>query len=307
MAKKKYRELEQRIIKIFKSEGKFQFKNETYTVENVDKPTTSKGECKTDVYISGRTVDDKEIELKISVKTRSSNEFQENKATAIKMESYFGQSWQDIIIKASKSLSDKFEKQTLIYVNGKHPTKPNSITLGWKLEIASKERNLSVPIPLTDKEIRDYVYKGTNLPQDKKDAYVCNKVIENSGVADYLLKTEIAEINSTSDVINQLELIDSLSTPKCYIIFTANNYRTKEDKADGKRYLAVYINWKCIDKQLVPEYIYDSPLKYNGEENVKPILLKALNQLGKSHPCDFDLLSDIKNKDIVSDKDLVKS
>lgn len=307
MAKKNYGQLEQKVIEIFKEEGKFVFNNETYTVKYVDKPTTAKGECKTDVYVSGITLENKEIELKISVKTRSSNEFQENKATASTMESYFGESWKDIIIKASKSLSDKFEKQPLIYVKGKHPTKPNSITLGWKLEIASKERKLSVPIPLTDQEIRNYVYKGTNLPTDKKDAYVCNKIIKNSGVADYLLKTELHEINNTSDIINQLELIDDITPSKCYIIFTANNYRTKEDKADGKRYLAVYINWKCINKQLVPEYIYDSPLKYNGEEDIKPILLNALKLLGKSHPCDFNLMSDIKIKDIVLDKDLINS
>ncbi|MEG2869747.1 MAG: hypothetical protein RR894_18605 [Terrisporobacter sp.] len=299
MAKKKYSELEQKVINVFKEDGGFNFNNNYYSVIKVDKPTTKKGECKTDVYVSGKSSTNELIELKISVKTENSNEFQENKCTDIKMESYFGENWENIIKKASKSISTRFEKLPLIYVSGKYPTKPNSITLGWKLEITTKERNLCAPAPLTDKEIKEFVFKGTNLSIDKKNAYVCNDIIVNSGVADYLLITKLNKINSTSDVINQMQLIDNITPPKCYLTFTANNYRTKEDTADGKRALAVYINWKCVNNKLIPEINYDKPLNYTGEEDMKPLLLKALKTLGKSHPCDFDVKNDIEDNKMI--------
>lgn len=299
MSKKKYSELEQKVINIFKKEGIFKFNNIYYSVVNVGKPTTKRGECKTDVYVSGKSSTDELIEVKISVKTESSNEFQENKCTDVKMESYFGEGWKDIIIEASKSISTRFEDLPLIYVSGKHPTKPNSITLGWKLEITTKERNLCAPAPLTGEEIKNFVFKGTNLSVDKKNAYVCNNIIMNSGVADYLLITELDKINCTNDIIEQMQLIDNITPPKCYLTFTANNYRTKEDKADGKRALAVYINWKCVDGKLIPEFNYDKPLCYTGEEDMKPILLKALKDLGKLHPCDFNIEDDIENRKII--------
>lgn len=300
MARKKYSELEQKVISIFKENGSFTFNNKYYTVLDVDKPTTKEGECKTDVYISGKSSSNNEfIELKISVKTESNNEFQENKCTASKMESYFGEGWEDIIKKSTEAISTRFEEVPLIYISGKYPTKPNSITLGWKLEVATKERNLCAPCLLTDDEVKNFVFKGTNLSIDKKNAYVCKKVIPNSGVADYLLITELDKINTTDDVINQMKLIDEMTPPKCYLIFTANNYRTIEDKADGKRYLAVYINWKCIDGKLIPEIKYDKPLHFTGEGDMKPILLKALKTLGKSHPCCFDIENDVKNTKII--------
>lgn len=299
MPKKKYSKLEQKIIDIFKKEGSFKFNNTTYDVIIADKPRPKKGECKTDVYILGKSYDYKLIELKISVKTKSSNEFQENKTTSEKMESYFGEGWENIIKKATKSISSKFETHPLIYISGKHPTKPNSITLGWKLEITSKPRTLSVPAPLTTEEIKKFVFKGTNLHIDKKDAYVCRKMVLNSGVADYLLITELNEVNNTSEIINQMQLIDDFIPPKCYLAFTANNYRTKEDKSDGKRALAVYIKWKCINNKLVPEINYDKPLYYTGGGDMKPILLNALKDLGKLHPCDFDIEKDIADSKIV--------
>ena len=295
MAKKNYAILENKVIKIFEDGGSFEYNNKMYNIIKVGKPRPSSGECKTDVYILGECKNGDQLELKISIKTRSSNEFQENKLTPKKMEAYLGEKWQDIITKASISLKDKFASRPLIYVTKKHPTKENSITLGWKLEIASKARGLSVKLPLSDNEIRNYVYKGLNQPISKINSSVNGHVIENSGIADFLLVTEIDEINSTKDVIEQLQLIDTMNITPTYFIFTANNYRTKEDKADGPRNLAVYINWKCVNGKLVAEFIYDNPLIYTGENDIKPILLDALNSLGKLPPSDIDIDEDISS------------
>lgn len=296
MARKKYGLLEDKIISLFSPKTTFSFKGINYEVITSGKPRPSSGECKTDVYISARPIGKSTqsvTEIKISVKTKSSNEFQGNKLTASNAESYFGLGWENIIYQAAKSLSNSFETAKVIYVSGSHPTKPNSITLGWKLEIASKPRALSVPIPLNEQEIRNYIYKGTNQSSSKKDAYVNGIVIKDSGIADYLIKTELNEINSPNDVINQLESIDTLPVSKTYLIFTANNYRTKEDKCDGPRSLAVYIKWSCVNNQLVPTYVYDKPLMFTGQNDIKPILLEALKKLGKNHPSEFIVSEDI--------------
>lgn len=293
MARKSYGLLEDKVIQLFMNSGSFELNNKLYRVLNVGKPRPSSGECKTDVYILGKCDDNSEVELKISVKTKSNNEFQENKVTAQKMEAYFGIGWEQTVIRASRSLSSEFKKRPLIYITKHHPIKPDSITLGWKLEIANKPRSLSTPIPLSDREVRDFVYKGINQPISKKNASVNGQVIENSGVADFLLVTEIDDINSTYDSINQMELIDEAKISPTHLIFTANNYRTREDSADGPRPLAVVVKWKCNDNKLVAELQYDTPLHYTGQNDIKPMLLEALRQLGKYHPSDMDLENDI--------------
>lgn len=299
MSKKNYIKLENAVIEIFNREGSFIINDTRYNVLLVGKPRPSSGECKTDVLIIGENELSNRIQLKISVKTKKSNEFQENKVSAEKAEAYFGADWKEIIIAATKSIANEFENRPLIYVSGKHPVKPNSITLGWKLEIANKPRSLSVKAPLTEKQIKDYVYKGTNQSLEKKNAYVNGHYIENSGVADFLLITEIDEINSTKDIIDKLVLIDNADLPETYLIFTANNYRTEEDKADGPRPLAVYVDWKCIGNKLNHKIIYDYPLQYLGEKDIKPILQKALSQLGKQHPNQLDPAIDLRNPSIL--------
>lgn len=298
---KGYIELEQHIINIFNTEKTFSIGKDTYNVVFAGKPRPSDGhgECKTDVFVMVQNLKNQYFVLKISVKRKSNNEFQENKMTAEKAEAYFGQDWSNIIKKATTSLKKEFENKALIYQSGRHPTKPNSITLGWKLEIANKSRNLSVKAPLSDTEIRNYVFKGTNQIQSKKDAIVNNNIIKDSGVADYLLSTEIEDINSIDDVINQLKYIDNMSLPPIYLIFTANNYRTDVDKADGPRSLAVYINWTCINNKLTPNFVYDSPLLYTGQNDIKPILISALDTLGKRNPQDFDINNDVSSTKII--------
>lgn len=295
----KYRDLEDRVIDIFNSTKTFMRGEDQFTVITAAKPSTSAGECKTDVYVLFEDSSHNQYEFKISVKTRSSNEFQENKVTPEKAEAYFGPTWVQIISSATQSLKETFESRPLIYVSGKHPTKPNSITLGWKLEIASKSRSLSVKAPLTDQEIRDYVFAGTNQSSSKKNAYVNNIVINDSGVANSILITELGEINNVYDILNQLILIDRMAIPPIYLIFTANNYRTDVESADGPRNLAVYIKWETRNNKLVPIFVYDDPLYKTGERDIKPLLINALKTIGKSHPWQFNAYTDLDNPSIL--------
>lgn len=299
MVKKGYGLLEQHIISLFNQEKRFVFEGNEYNVLITDKPRPNSGECKTDIYVLAKDNNNNKIELKISAKLKSSNEFQENKLNATRAKAYLGENWSDIISKAAYSIHEKFEEKHLIYVSKHHPTAANSITLGWKFEIASKPRALSVKAPLTVEEVRNYVYKGINQTEDKKHSFVNKEIIMNSGIADYLLISEIEELKTINDIISNLIPIDNYNPPEIHFIFTANNYRTKENKADGPRPLAVYIKWSCKNKKLCHEICYDSPLKYTGENDIKPILLDALKDLCKFHPCDFNCECDLETPNIL--------
>ena len=299
MAKKNYGKLEHKVIDIFDSEQTFLFQGENYKVVKVGKPQPKKGsgEPKTDVYILGVNEASQFKEIKISLKLKSSNEFQENKVSAERAEGFFGEGYKKIIEESTKSIADKFKKQPLLFSSGKHPTKPNSITLGWKLEIASKPRKLSAPIQLNDEQIRNFVYKGVNLPPEKKDAMVNGEIIENSGIADYILYAELEELQNTQDVINQMKLIDEAEIQPTYLIFTANNYRSKEDKSDGARPIAVWIEWYLENNKLAHRIRFDEPLTYTGKDLVSD-LKKVLTQLGKHHPSEMST-GDLKTPDIL--------
>lgn len=246
------------------------------------------GECKTDVFVRAKIQDTgEEFEIKISVK-KTNKEFMGNKLKQKDVESYIGPDWENILIEATTSMRDSFENRTLMYASGHYPIKPNSITVGWKLEIADRARALSVPIPLSERRIKDYIYKGINQTSDKKDAVVNGRVVPDSGVADYLLVTCKENIKTANDVIEQMELIDNVDIGDTYFIFTANNYRTDVKKADGPRALAVRIEWVVDNGKMTPKFHYDHPLQYTGEQDMAPIVRHALDYLGKENITDMN-------------------
>ena len=296
MPKREYGELEQHIITTFQNQRMFEYNRRIYEVLKAGKPRAhGGGECKTDVYAAIKKDNGKIYEIKISVKTHGSHEFEGNKATAKIAKSYFGEDWQQIICTATESLKEKFENRVLLYASGLNRIKPNSITVGWKLEFARKPRQLSTRIPLTDRQIRDYVYKGINQPQEKIDASVDGEIIKGSGVADYLLVTTREKIQSVQDIFDQMILIDEASIDDTYMIFTANNYRSDVDKADGPRALAVRIKWEICDGKLTPFFCYDEPLEYTGERDMVPYVKQAFHQLGIKNVSDIDPNADLSS------------
>lgn len=282
-----YSLLEQHIINLFLEEGEYFFQGKFYKVKTVGKPRPAKngGECKTDVYIQGENDFGEINELKISVKSKHSNEFQENKITPKVAEDLFGVNWAEIIAQATKSIAFKFENTPLIFFDKRGNTQANSITMGWKLEIASKPRVLSAPLPLSPSEIKNIIYKGINSSDSKRNAVVNGEIIFNSGIAEYIIYCNKEELQSTSDVINAVILIDQMivEDESTYLIFTANNWRTEVDKTDGKRSLAVTVKWSLDNGKLVPTYIYDQPLNITGHDN-KFHLAALFALMGIQHP-----------------------
>ncbi|WP_223260235.1 DNA cytosine methyltransferase [Priestia megaterium] len=297
---KEYALLENHIKRIFETQGSFHWEGKRFHVREVDKPRPRSGECKTDCYVLGEC-EGKELELKISIKLKGKDEFQGNKLQPTTAESYFGVDWQNIIRQATMNAKEVIESQPVIFLKKRVKTQPDSYTMGWKLEIASKQRDLSVPIPLEDQQIRDYIYKGTKLPQHQKDSYVNKEIKENSGVADYIIYTTRDQITCTDDVIRQMQYIDDAKLEPTYLIFTANNYRPRslKDPTDGKRYLCVKVNWFMKEGKLAHNYDYSNPLYLTGKYDVLPSLSKLLNHFPTIHPTEMNIQDCIYNPSYV--------
>jgi hypothetical protein len=285
MAKKNYRKLEDRVINLFKKGTTFTWDGVQYKVLKSDKPQSqSKGEPKTDVFVEFENNNTNEIkQLKISCKLEGTNEFQENKITAERAEQIFGKNWANVIIDASQSIKEKFEHTQVYFSNGSGRTKETQYTNGWKVEIASKQRELSVPLPLSDDEIRNYIYKGTTLDDKKKDSKVKGEIVKDSGIAEYMLVSAIEELNSIDSVLQKIIPIDDYPIQQHYIIFTGNNFRVLKKKWDGNRALGVQVKWVAdLDEgEMVSEIIYDHPLDpaYSAPEMSKKTLAE-LNKFG---------------------------
>lgn len=288
--KKNYRKLEDSVISLFPINKKITWKGQQYTVLNSDKPTsTSKGEPKTDVYLKLQDNTTKEtIELKISCKLEGSNEFQENKIKASRAKQIWGDNWRDILQNSALSIKEKFENTETYFPRGFGRTKETQYTNGWKVEIASKPRELAVKLELTDKDIRDKIYKGTTLDETKKNCLVNGVVIKNSGVAEYMLVTTLQEINSinkASDILNLLIPIDNYTILPHYIIFTGNNYRVLKNKHDGNRPLGVQVIWTANkDKNILEKCLkFDCPLDDNfSAKQIASRTKQEILKLGKS-------------------------
>lgn len=268
---------ERRILAFMVEGTEFIFQGKNYKVVLSGKPTCHKGEPKTDIYILAKSISD-EVEIKISYKKENAD-FIENKMSAERAEQLFGENWADIIKQSTTAISERFEERILIYKNKFKRTEKGAITLGWKFELLNKNSgDLSGKMILTEEQVID-VYAGNNLAEDKRDAMVAGNVIENSGVANYILMDE--DVHLAQDVIDKMVPIKEyvLMHPDIYFACKALNYRTFAGKWDGDRPLSVQVNWNAEENKLVPELVYDKPLIIKGNEVAGRLLhyMKMLN------------------------------
>ncbi len=268
---------ERRILALMAEGTEFIFHEKKYVVLLSGKPTCHKGEPKTDIYILAKSISD-EVEIKISYKKENAD-FIENKMSAERAEQLFGDDWANIIEQSTTSISDRFEERMLIYKNKFKRTEKGAITLGWKFELLNKNSgDLSGKMLLTEEQVID-VYAGSNLSDDKRNAMVAGQVIENSGIANYILMDE--NVHSAQDVIDKMVPIKEYVNmhPDIYFACKALNYRTFAEKWDGDRPLSVQVYWNAEENRLVPELVYDKPLKVKGNEVANRLLqyMKVLN------------------------------
>jgi hypothetical protein len=280
MMVKTFSDAERHIVNIFTVNSSFIYDNTKYTINVVDKPTCSKGEPKTDIYVGATSETSMYHEFKISFKKENAD-FLENKTNATRAEQLLGPNWSNIISNATMNLYENFHSRPLIYKSKFSRTNPGSITLGWKFEILNKKSGeLSSNISLALKQVED-VYSGINLSPDKRHSIVNNRIIKNSGIANFILFEDTSmSINNIQDVIDSLiPITDYVSdNPNVFFACKALNYRTYKDKYDGDRPLAVYVNWFVRNNKLAYEIKFDTPLKQGGNL-VSDNLKKALRQL----------------------------
>lgn len=276
---KYFGESERRIKSLFQVGSIISWNGRHFQVELSGKPVCSSGEPKTDIYVLlTDTYSRERHEVKISFKQKNA-EFIENKTNAQRAESILGINWKDIICSSTQSIMSAFDNKPLIFRKGSGRTKKGAITLGWKFELLNvKSGNLSGRMNLNHSQLID-VYSGTSLPEDKRNSLVNDKKIPNSGVANYIVFSDV-EINSAVDVLNNLISIEDYVSynPNMYFACKALNYRSFEDKYDGDRPLAVYVDWGIVDGKLNPTLKYDNPLIIRGNE-VAGKLMHALNAL----------------------------
>ena len=268
---------ERGILAFMTEETEFVFQNKKYKVILSGKPTCHKGEPKTDIYILAESEYDK-VEIKISYKKENAD-FIENKMSAERAKQLFGINWELIIEQSTTAIRDKFEERMLIYKNKFKRTEKGAITLGWKFELLNKNSGeLSGKMLLTEEQVIE-VYAGSNLSEDKRNAMVCGQVIENSGIANYILMDE--EVHSAQDVIDKMIPITEYVKlhPNIYFACKALNYRTFAGKWDGDRPLSVQVFWNAEKNKLVPKLVYDKPLMIKGNEVAGRLLqyMKLLN------------------------------
>lgn len=276
---KTFGDAERHILSLFNVGATFAYNGVGYTVINSGKPTCSKGEPKTDIYISAEDAYRNIAEFKISFKKQNAD-FLENKTNAERAEQLFGSDWKNIISNATYALQDEFLSHTLIYKEKLGKTDKGAITLGWKFELLNVEGGrLSGNMQLTREQIID-VYAGTNLKGDKRDAAVNGEQIPFSGVANYII-FENTHINTIQEAIDSLITIENYvdSHPDVYFACKALNYRTFREKYDGNRPLAVYVDWFENNGKLDCKIQFDTPLEQGGDY-VYARLKAAMDMLG---------------------------
>ena len=277
---------ERKLLQLLASDVTFNFDGKRYRVLFSDKPKTSKGEPKTDIYACCEADDGTSLELKISYKQENAD-FIENKTSAIRAESLFGSGWESIIKDATRSIETEFHNKKLIFKSKYRRTQKGSMTLGWKYELLNKSGGeLSARIHLTKDQVID-IYAGINLPQDKKNAEVCGNIIKDSGVANYILMAD--NMKTTQELVDALIPITEYveQHPNIYFACKALNYRSFDDKWDGDRPLAVQVDWNQDNGKIKAELNFDAPLTRKGNE-LASNLKQTLADLGISNTDDID-------------------
>lgn len=284
---------EYNVEKLFPTGSVFSFEGKEYTVEISGKPRPSSGECKTDVYVKGVSDDGEVKELKISVKQRNAD-FLENKIALERAIEIFGENAQDIIKRSTISIKDSFLNDSLVYFESYGRTQRHSMKLGWKFELMNKlSGDKSGVIELTNEQKHD-IFAGINLPEDKKHSKVNEQVIQNSGVANYILFVDDDNLTLENCLKNLLPIREYAESQTIYFACKALNYRFDDRKWDGPRPLSVYVDWFVKNGLLNARLVFDSPLEHKGTE----IGTKLLNALDELNIKEFDDLRRVLSPDI---------
>jgi len=286
---KVFAKTENGILELCKSGTLFNYEGDKFRITKSGKPSPSdRGECKTDVYIEAENILDKtKREFKISIKQNNA-EFLENKMTKERAIQIFGKEFSDIIKKSIGKLKEHFEKEELVFYQQKGNTQAKSIKIGWRFELfLTKQGSKSELMLLSEKQKLD-VLAGTNLSAEKKNSLVLGDIIQNSGIANFILVVdETTKIGQNlDDYIQLLKPIENYSQENnIYFGCKAINYRADKKgsiKWEGDRSLSVFVEWTLIEgKILKGKLIHDRPLEVTSHQ-IGGNLTEILKKIGVS-------------------------
>lgn len=256
---------ERSVEELFPKGSVFSLEGKDYKVLLSGKPRPSQGECKTDVYIKGIASNGEVRELKISVKQKNAD-FLENKMSFDRAHEILGENASCIIRHCLLSIKDCFLNDFLVYFEKKGKTRAHTMKLGWKFELLNKlSGEKSGVLELTERQKND-VFAGINLSEDKRNSRVNGQVINESGVANYILNIDDDNITQDTCLRNMQSIEEYAKSQTIYFACKALNYRFDENKWDGPRPLSVYVDWFVENGKLNAHLIFDHPLEHKGKE-----------------------------------------
>lgn len=286
----KHGETERSIIRLFEEAKEFIFQEEKYEIINIGKPRPSKGECKTDIYILTTNLSTRlNKEFKISIK-QGDADFLGNKLSIERATEIFGRQASHLIKESIKSVENDFLEDYLVYFKKAKRTEAKCLKIGWKFEFINKPGGKRVAkLSLSDSQKID-IYAGTNLSNEKKNSKVNGEIIENSGIANYILTVDNTD-EGLEYYLDRLFPIEEFAVKQdIYFACKAINFRVEKDKWDSNRPLSVFINWSLENNVLKAEFVMDRPLEFKANEigeNIRDILVQL-----KINSTNFD---DLKN------------
>ncbi len=270
-------ETERHLVRLFTEAKLFTYKGINYEILIIGKPRPSKGECKTDIYILCRDNFGKEVEFKISIK-QSDADFLENKMTYERAVEIFGSDADKILSESIIKIKRSFENEPLINFTKFKRTEANCIKIGWKFELLNKAGGDKSAELILNNEQKIDVYSGSNLNVSKRNSNVNGRLIENSGIANFIIEVD-SIVDDLNYYVNKLEDINTYAVEqRIYFACKALNFRVNANKWDGDRPLAVYCDWILNDEnKLEAKLIFDKPLQVKGNligNNIRSILNK---------------------------------
>lgn len=286
---------ERHILSLFEESKKFIFENKEYTILKIGKPRPRSGECKTDIYILAIDTDCNRKEFKISIK-QSDADFLENKMSIERAKEIFGEDASNILLISIQKIKASFENDFLINLTKYKRTEAKCIKIGWKFELVNKISGEKSSIIELNKDQKIDIYAGTNLSLEKRNSKVNNVIIENSGVANYILEVDVIK-DDLNFYLNNMQQIEKFAEHQdIYFACKAINYRVEANKWDGNRPLSVYCNWFLnADNKIDVQITYENPLETKANT-----IGKTIRHILETVGINIDNFHEIQNK--VSDK-----
>jgi hypothetical protein len=325
-----YKEAEKKAKALFKPGAKFEYLDNHYKVIKSGKPVSQEGtEVKTDLYISCEDNFNKNKEFKLSIKLDNAAHAV-NKIKKDTFNSIFPKNAQKIRDQILKNTAKKLSNLKLIFFeNFEEPEDSGKckigykISLGWLPEIEYKDsdkgRGLSISLN-APQEFKNTILSGEYLEDDHKNAKVNGKTIDNSGVANLILKLPDDKKKFINEDINffskNIMSIEDYSKDKNFFLilklvsFFSRKYKSNhrsENQFNNQwetRYPIIYIDWKLKNNKLAYEFVFNAD---DQDTNTLGEHLRKLLQKLTIHYKNFDE-DNTKDyfKDQIYDKNIIQ-